>query len=174
MKKAALILDRKCNAISWPIKSLDLRKKQYLKLRSLSSKDYCILNKATMVSSKQLIDSFRQDIVHTGSKEKLPTMIFAKLEQFVSCDTVGEIETVQAELVMYLQSVCLSLPRQPAAPGNKVSNLLFMYDMEQLLYGNLWLSSLNEMCCKMFVQNFDNKKIIYLSLLPPIQTWDFI
>ena len=63
-------------------------------------------------------------------------MIFAKLGQFVSCDTVGEIETVQAELVLYFQSVCLSLPLQPAAPGNKVSNLLFMYDMEQLLRSN--------------------------------------
>ena len=60
-------------------------------------------------------------------------MIFAKLGQFVSCDTVGEIETVQAELILYLQSVCLSLPLQLAAPGNKVNNLLFMYDMEQLL-----------------------------------------
>ena len=45
-------------------------------------------------------------------------------------------ETVQAELVLYLQSVCLSLPLQPAAPGNEVSNLLFMYDMEQLLRSN--------------------------------------
>ena len=63
-------------------------------------------------------------------------MIFVKLGQFVSCDTVGEIETVQAELVLYLQSVCLSLPFQPAAPGNEVSNLLFMYDMEQLLRSN--------------------------------------
>ena len=57
----------------WPIKSLDLREKQYLKLRSLSLKDYCLLNKATMVSSKQLIDladSFGQVIVHTGSEEK--------------------------------------------------------------------------------------------------------
>ena len=60
-------------------------------------------------------------------------MIFAKFGQFVSCDTVGEIETVQAALVLYLQSVCLSLPLQSAAPGNEVSNLLFMYDMEQLL-----------------------------------------
>ena len=64
-------------------------------------------------------------------------MIFAKLGQFVSCDTVGEIETVQAELVLYLQSVCLSLPLQPAAPGNDVSNLLFMYDIEQLLRSNM-------------------------------------
>ena len=40
----------------WPIKSLDLREKQYLKLQSLSLKDYCRLNKATMVSSKKLID----------------------------------------------------------------------------------------------------------------------
>ena len=63
-------------------------------------------------------------------------MIFAKLGQFVSCDTVGEIETVQAELVLYFQSVCLSLPLQLAAPGNEVSNLLFMYDMEQLLRSN--------------------------------------
>ena len=31
---------------------------------------------------------------------------------------------------------CLSLPLQPAAPGNEVSNLLFMYDMEQLLRSN--------------------------------------
>ena len=63
-------------------------------------------------------------------------MIFAKLGQFVSCDTVGEIETIQAELVLYLQSVCLSVPLQPAAPGNEVSNLLFMYDMEQPLRSN--------------------------------------
>ena len=63
-------------------------------------------------------------------------MIFAKLGQFVSCDTVGEIETVQAELVLYLQSVCLSLPLHPATPGNEVSNLMFMYDMEQLLRSN--------------------------------------
>ena len=59
-------------------------------------------------------------------------MIFEKLVQFVSCDTVGEIETVQAELVLHLQSVCLSLPLHPAAPGNEVSNLLFMCDTEQL------------------------------------------
>ena len=64
-------------------------------------------------------------------------MIFAKLGQFVSCDTVGEIETVQAELVLYLQSVCLSLPLQPAAAGNDVSNLLFMYDIEKLLRSNM-------------------------------------
>ena len=50
-------------------------------------------------------------------------MIFAKLGQFVSCDTVGEIESLQAELVLYLQSVCLSLPFQPV-------------DMEQLLRPN--------------------------------------
>ena len=63
-------------------------------------------------------------------------MIFGKLGQFVSCNTVGEIETVKAELVLYLQSVCLSLPLQPAAPGKEESNLLFMYDMEQLLRSN--------------------------------------
>ena len=57
--------------------------------------------------------------------------MFTKLGQFVSCDTVGEIETFQAELVMYLQSMCLSLPLQPAAPGNDVSNLLFMYDIDR-------------------------------------------
>ena len=68
-------------------------------------------------------------------------MIFVKLGQFVSCDTVGEIETVQAELIMYLQSVCLSLPLQPVAPGNEVSNLLFMYDIEQLLRSNLIIYS---------------------------------
>ena len=79
-----------------------------------------------MVSSKQLIDwltrlgkiQFIQVL-----KKKLPTMIFAKLGQFVSCDTVGEIESLQAELVLYLQSVCLSLPLQPV-------------DMEQLLRPN--------------------------------------
>ena len=64
-------------------------------------------------------------------------MIFAKLGQFVSGDTVDEIETVQAELVLYLQSVCLSLPLQPAAPGNEVSNPLFVYDIEQLLRSNM-------------------------------------
>ena len=68
-------------------------------------------------------------------------MIFVKLGQFVSCDTVGEIETVQAELIMYLQSVCLSLPLQPVAPGNEVSNLLFMYDIEQLLRSNMIIYS---------------------------------
>ena len=50
-------------------------------------------------------------------------------------------------------------------------------DMEKFvcaLYGNQWLSSVNEMCYKMYVQNFDNKKIIYFSLLPPSQTWNFI
>ena len=35
-------------------------------------------------------------------------------------------------------------------------------------------SSVNEMCYKVFVQNFDNKKIIYLSLLPPSETWNSI
>ena len=68
-------------------------------------------------------------------------MIFAKLGQFVSCDTVGEIEIVQAELVLYLQLVCLSLPLQPAAPVNEVSNFPFMYDMEQLLRSNTIISS---------------------------------
>ena len=68
-------------------------------------------------------------------------MIFAKLGQFVPCYTVGEIETVLAELFLYLQSVCLSLPLQPAAPGNEVSNFLFMYDMEQLLGSNMIIYS---------------------------------
>ena len=63
MKKAALIpgeLVLKCiedgTPFPWPIKSLDSREKQYLKLRSLSLKDYCLPNKATMVSSRKLID----------------------------------------------------------------------------------------------------------------------
>ena len=60
-------------------------------------------------------------------------MIFAKLEHSISYDTVGEIETVRAELTLNRQSMGLRLPLQPAAPGNEVSNLLFMYDMEQLL-----------------------------------------
>ena len=68
-------------------------------------------------------------------------MIFAKLGQFVSCDTVGEIETVQVKLVLYLQSVCLSLPLQSAAPGNDVRNFLFMYDIEQLLGSNMIIYS---------------------------------
>ena len=68
-------------------------------------------------------------------------MIFAKLGQFVSCNTVGEIETNQAELVLYLQSVCLSLPLQPTAPGNEVSNLLFMYDIEKFLGSNMIIYS---------------------------------
>ena len=68
-------------------------------------------------------------------------MIFAKLGQLVSCDTVGEIETVQAELVLGLQSVCLSLPLRPAAPGDQASNLLFMYDIEQLLRSNMIIYS---------------------------------
>ena len=39
------------------------------------------------------------------------------------------------------------------------------------LYGNHPLSSANEMCYKMFVQKFDNKKkMLYLSLSPPCQT----
>ena len=59
-------------------------------------------------------------------------MVFAKLRQSISYDTVSEIETVQTELVLYLQSMALSFPLQPAAPGNEVSNRLFMYDMEQL------------------------------------------
>ena len=61
MKRAALILGKlvlKCiedtTPFPWPIKILDLREKQYLKLLSL--KDYCLPNKATMASSKQLID----------------------------------------------------------------------------------------------------------------------
>ena len=68
-------------------------------------------------------------------------MIFAKLGQFVSCDTVGEIEIVQAELILYLQSVCLSLPLQPANPRNEASNFLFMYDIEQLLGSNMIIYS---------------------------------
>ena len=59
MKKAELILGEfvlKCieegRPFPWPIKSLDLREKQYLKLRSLSLTDYCLLNKATILSSK--------------------------------------------------------------------------------------------------------------------------
>ena len=62
-KKAALIqgeLVLKCiedaTPFPWPIKSVDLREKQYVKLRSLSLKDCCLLNKATMVSSKKLMD----------------------------------------------------------------------------------------------------------------------
>ena len=90
----------------------------------------------------RLANSFRQDVVHTGSREKkFQTMIYAKLGQFVSCDTVGEIETVQTELVLYLQLVCLSLPLQPAAPGNEVSNFPFMYDIEQLLGSNMIINS---------------------------------
>ena len=57
MKKAALILGElvlKCiedaTPSPWPIKSLDLRK------NNTSNYDHCLLNKATMVSSKQLID----------------------------------------------------------------------------------------------------------------------
>ena len=68
-------------------------------------------------------------------------MTFAKLGQFVSCDIVGKIETVQAELVLYLQSVCLSLPLQPVAPVNEVSNFLFMYDTEQVLRSNMIINS---------------------------------
>ena len=63
VKKAALILGElvlicieDATPFPWPINSLDLREKQYLKLQSLSLKDYCLLNKATMVSSKQLKD----------------------------------------------------------------------------------------------------------------------
>ena len=125
MKKAALILGElvlkyieDATPFPWPTKSLDLREKQYLKLRSLSLKDYCLLNKATMVSSKKFIDWLtrlgKTQFIHV-LKKKLPTMIFAKLGQFASCDTVGEIETVQAELVLYFQSVCLSLPLQLAS-----------------------------------------------------------
>ena len=53
MKKAALMpgeLVLKCiqdaAPFLWPVKSLALREKQYLKLRSLSLKDYCLLNKS--------------------------------------------------------------------------------------------------------------------------------
>ena len=92
-----------------------------------------------MVSSKKLIDKLTHFIQIL--KKKLRTMIFAKLGQFVSCDTVGEIETVQAELVLYLRSVCLSLPLQPVAPGNKVSNFLFMCDIEQFLVLNMIIYS---------------------------------
>ena len=53
-------------------------------------------------------------------------MMFANLRHSISYDTVSEVETVQAELVLYLQSMGLSLPLQPAAPGNEVSNLIFM------------------------------------------------
>ena len=63
MEKAALILGElvlicigDATPFPWPIKCLDLREKQYLKLRSLSLKDYCLLNKAIMVSSKKLIN----------------------------------------------------------------------------------------------------------------------
>ena len=63
MEKAAFILGElvlKCiedaTPFPWPNKSLNLREKQYLKLRSLSLKDYCLLNKATRMSLKQLID----------------------------------------------------------------------------------------------------------------------
>ena len=90
-------------------------------------------------------DLFRQDTVHTDSKgkfqrpkhlqlglgldslsgQKLPIMIFAKLGHSISYDTVSEIETVQAELVLYLQSLVFSLLLQPAAPRNEVSNLLY-------------------------------------------------
>ena len=44
--------------LSWPptIESLDLRKNQYPKLWSLFLRHYCPVNKATMVSSKGLID----------------------------------------------------------------------------------------------------------------------
>ena len=56
-------------------------------------------------------------------------MIFAKGHSILY-DTERDIVTVQAELVLNRQSMGLSLPLQPAAPGNKVSNLLFMYDME--------------------------------------------
>ena len=68
-------------------------------------------------------------------------MIFAKLGQFVRVIQFGEIETVQAELVLYLQSVCLSLPLQPAAPVNEVINFLFMYDIEQLLRSDMIINS---------------------------------
>ena len=63
----------------------------------------------------------------------LAIMIFAKLRRSISYDTVSEIETVQTELVLYLQSMGLSLALQPAAPGNEVSNLLFMYDKNSYL-----------------------------------------
>ena len=70
-------------------------------------------------------------------------MIFAKLGQFVSCDTVGEIETVQAEWsCIFNQCMSLSLPLQPATPGNEVSTFLFMYDIEQLLGSNMIIYSI--------------------------------
>ena len=68
-------------------------------------------------------------------------MIFAKLGQFVRVMQLVRLNTVQAELVLYLQSVCLSLPLQPAAPVNEVSNFLFMYDIEQFLRSNMIINS---------------------------------
>ena len=99
-----------------------------------------------MVSSKRLVDLLpcsgsegkfrRPKHISLGlgldslCGQKLPIMIFAKLGHSISYDTVSETETVHAELVLYLQSVDLGLSLQPAVPGNEVSNLLFMYDME--------------------------------------------
>ena len=74
MKKAALILGElvlKCiedaTPFPWPIKSLDLREKQYLKLRSLSPK---YGHHGVIETVNRLTDSFRYDIVNISSKEK--------------------------------------------------------------------------------------------------------
>ena len=87
----------------------------------------------------RLVDLFSQDIIHTGFTgkisatevynagtwarqfgEKLSITIFAKLVHTISYDTVSDIETVQAELVLNLQPMGLSFPLQPAAPGQEV------------------------------------------------------
>ena len=82
-KKPALILAElvlKCiedtKPFPWPIKSLDLREKQYLKLRSLSPKQS---HHGVIEKVNRLADSFRQNIVHTGSKEKAPDHDICKI-----------------------------------------------------------------------------------------------
>ena len=69
-------------------------------------------------------------------------MIFAKSGHSMSYDTVSDIETVQTELGLNLQSIGLMFPLRPAALENEVSKLLFMYDMEQQLrFGVIMYSS---------------------------------
>ncbi len=96
---------------------------------------------------ERLVDSFSQDIMHAVSKgkfltlkhaavglglhsltgQKLPITILSSLGHSISYDTVTEIETAQAELVEHFQSLCLSLPLQPAAEGKKVSRCFITY-----------------------------------------------
>ena len=106
---------------------------------------------------ERLVDSFSQDIMHAVSRvkfltpkhaavglglhsltgQKLPITILARLGHSISYDTVNEIETAQAELVEHFHSSGLSLPKQPAADGSKVSQCCqidFCFYLTRTLY----------------------------------------